>query len=295
MCSIRCQAQQRYCRVAIGGIMKAPDFSYVRPDTLQEALAILADDEAMPLAGGQSLMPMMNFRLAAPETIVDLNAIDDLRGINVADGIVKIGAMTRYAELAQSDEIATHAPLIRLALPHIAHAAIRNRGTIGGSIALADPAAEMPAVMLALGATVEVEGANGKRRVAADDFFLGLYETALEDAELITAISIPQREPDDRFGFYELARRHGDYAMAGVAIAIPAQGAAKIAFFGNADRAIRATGAELALSSGISDAAVQSALDSLDALPFDGDLNAESGTKRHLAGVVLKRALKGLG
>lgn len=237
-------------------------------------------------------MPMMNFRLASPETLVDLNAIEDLRGISVANGTVTIGAMTRYVELAESDIIAAQIPLFRMALPHIAHAAIRNRGTIGGSVALADPAAEMPALMLALGAMIEVEGAGGKRTIAADDFFLGLYETALNEAELVTAISIPKSGPGDRFGFHELARRHGDYAMAGVAIAIRAR-AIRIAFFGIADRAIRATGAEAALASGISEASVRTAIGRLDKLAFDGDLNAEAGTKRYLAGVVLKRAIAG--
>ena len=272
--------------------MKAPDFSYVKPASVAEALAILADPEAdaMPLAGGQSLMPMMNFRLAAPGTLVDLNGIDALRGIRADGDVIRIGAMTRYADLAAAPEIAAHVPLIAMALPHIAHAAIRNRGTIGGSVSLADPAAEMPALLLALGATVHVQGTAGARRIAADDFFLGMYETALDEGELVTEIAIPARQEGQRFGFYELARRHGDYAMVGVAISEVPGKTCRIAFFSIADRAIRATAAEAALASGDLAAAVAA----LDDLPFDGDLNAAPGTKRHLAGIALKRAVEGL-
>lgn len=282
-----------------GDGMKAADFSYTRPDTVQDALAILADPDAdaMPLAGGQSLMPMMNFRLAFPGTLVDLNGIPGLRGIQAADGVVRIGAMTRYAELAASAEIASHVPLFGTALPYIAHAAIRNRGTIGGSVSLADPAAEMPALLLALDAEIHVEGRGGARRIGAENFFLGLFETALNEGELVTEVVVPQRSVTDRFAFYELARRHGDYAMAGVAVRMsgasePAD--CRIAFFGIADRAMRATGAEAALSAGLSDDAIDAAVSSLTDLRFDGDLNAKPETKRHLAGVVLKRALKGL-
>ena len=279
--------------------MKAADFSYARPRTVQEALAILADPQAdaMPLAGGQSLMPMMNFRLAAPGTLVDLNGIECLRGIEASDGMVRIGAMTRYNELATSPAVATHAPLIGMALPHIAHAAIRNRGTIGGSVSLADPAAEMPALLLALDATICVEGVSGSRRIAADEFFLGFYETALDEGELVTEILVPQKTEHDLFTFYELARRHGDYAMVGVAVRLPqtpATSSCRIAFFSISDRATRATGAEAALAAGLSDAAVEAAVASLAELQFDGDLNAAPDTKRHLAGVVLKRALAGL-
>ncbi|MGR3342539.1 MAG: FAD binding domain-containing protein [Paracoccaceae bacterium] len=279
--------------------MKAADFSYARPKTVQEAIAILADPEAdaMPLAGGQSLMPMMNFRLAAPGTLVDLNGIERLRGIEVSGGVVRIGAMTRYCELAASPGVATHAPLFGMALPHIAHPAIRNRGTIGGSVSLADPAAEMPALLLALDATICVEGASGPRRIAADEFFLGMYETALDKGELVTEILVPQKTERDRFAFYELARRHGDFAMVGVAVRLPdtpASSFCRIAFFSISDRAVRATDAEAALSAGLSDEAVEAAIASLAELQFAGDLNAAPDTKRYLAGVVLKRALEGL-
>lgn len=272
--------------------MKAADFRYERPATIVAALALLADEtvESAVLAGGQSLMPMMNFRIAQPELLVDLNGIADLAGVSVAGDRLTIGAMTRYATLEQSPEL-THAPLIAQALPHIAHSAIRNRGTIGGSLALADPAGEMPAVMLALGAEITVQSAEETRVIAVDDFFLGVYETARRATELLTSVSIPTAQPGDRFGFYEIARRHGDYAMAGVAIS-QRQGQFRIAFFSVADRALRATGAEEVLNADPTD--IDAAVKRLSEISFDGDLNASSETKQHYAGVVLRRALAGM-
>ena len=279
--------------------MKAPDFRYERPATLSEALAILGDDtqDATPLAGGQSLVPMMNFRIAQPETLVDLGALDELRGITDANGGLRIGAMTRYSDLVSNEDVARHLPLFVRAIPHIAHAAVRNRGTIGGSVALADPAAEMPAVLLALDATIAVTGQTGTRRIAADDFFLGLYETALEPDELITEIVVPARTPEDRFGFYELARRHGDYAMAGVAISVRGRDTVdrcRIAFFGVSDRAVRAGKAETALQGKDLEDGLAGARAALDELDFAADLNASQSMKRHLSGVVLERAMGGL-
>jgi carbon-monoxide dehydrogenase medium subunit len=281
--------------------MKPPNFDYERPATLAEALALLggSDGEARPLAGGQSLMPMMNFRLAGPDLLVDLNGIEELAGIAETGDAILIGAMTRYAALERSELVAKHLPLVMMALPHIAHPAIRNRGTIGGSVGLADPAAEMPAVLLALGATIIAVSAAGERSIAADDFFLGLYETALRPGEIVKAISVPKAGGTDRFAFHELARRHGDYAMAGVAIAAsgtsPLSGL-RIAFFGVCDRAIRANGAEDALNGRAAgdDAALERAAGTLDAMDFDGDLNASAETKRHLAKVLLKRAVQEL-
>ncbi len=281
--------------------MKAADFRYERPGSLAEAFELLDDDtlDAMPLAGGQSLMAMMNFRLAQPGMLVDLSALDDLKGIAADKHGLRIGAMTRYVDLANSPLIAEHAPLLHMALPHIAHAAVRNRGTIGGSVALADPAAEMPALLLALDAEITVQSSAGSKTCAAADFFLGMYQTSLEAGALVTAISIPARAPDRRFGFYELARRHGDYAMAGVAVS--ATGASngpctdyRIAFFSIADRALRASAAEAALEGKAPRDGAQAAIAALGELPFAGDLNAGSATKRHLSGVVMKRALEGM-
>ena len=279
--------------------MKPPNFTYAKPKSLSDALELLADEnqDAMPLAGGQSLMPMLNFRLAAPDTLVDLNGVEELCGIRVDGTHVRIGAMARYAELGASELVAEHLPLFSMALPHIAHAAVRNRGTIGGSVALADPAAEMPALLLALDASIRVLGSSGLRTIAADDFFEGLYETALETGELITEISVPMRGAQDRFGFYELARRHGDYAMMGVAIAAAGSTAidnCRIAFFGIGDKAVRATGAETALRGRSVADALDDAKMALADLPMAGDLNASEATKRHLSGVVLERALRDL-
>lgn len=278
--------------------MKAADFRYDRPGSLGDALALLADEalDAAPLAGGQSLMPMMNFRLAQPGMLVDLSALDDLRGLAVRDGALRIGAMTRYVELSQEPLVAEHAPLIAMALPHIAHAAVRNRGTIGGSVALADPAAEMPALLLALDAEITVQSTAGSKVHSAADFFLGMYETALEQGELVTEIAIPLAAAGRRFAFYELARRHGDYAMAGVAVATSGDvcSDSRIAFFSIADRALRATVAEAALEGKTPMDGAEAAVAALADLPFAGDLNAGTATKQHLSGVVLKRALERL-
>jgi len=271
--------------------MKPGEFQYEKPSTLAEALALMAGEEAAALAGGQSLMPMMNFRVAQPDVLVDLAGIAELTGIEAGDGLLRIGAMTRYAEIMPYPDLVKRVPLVAMALPHVAHSAIRNRGTLGGSLALADPAAEMPAVMRVLGATLMVAGPDGTRRIAADDFFLGAYETALEPGELLTGVEIPVAQDGDRFGFHEVARRHGDYAMAGVAVAVRG-GTPAIAFFSVADGAVRAPAAEAALAS--DEGAIETAVEALDEIQFAGDLNAGETMKRHLAGVVLRRAWEGL-
>lgn len=279
--------------------MKPAVFSYEKPESLEELLHLLgeSDKDFQVLAGGQSLMPMMNFRLAQPELLIDMNAVAELQFIEASDDSIQIGAMTRYTQLAKSRLVAEHLPLAAMALPHIAHAAVRNRGTIGGSAALADPAAEMPALLLALGASLELASTAGTRQVYADDFFLGIYETALEEREIIKSITIPIKQAGNGFGFYELARRHGDYAMAGAAVATktldPISGI-KIAMFGVGDRAQRMRGAEQAFEGkALNDtAALAAAIESLNEFEFEGDLNADAATKKHLAGVVLGRALK---
>lgn len=266
--------------------MKAASFRYERPNDLNGALALIADEDTVALAGGQSLMPMMNFRLARPEVLVDLNRIDGLAGVEDSGDALRIGAMTRYADLGRSEAVAAHAPLIHRALPHIAHAAIRNRGTIGGSVALADPAAEMPALLIAMDARVGLQSASGAREVAAEDFFLGIYETARAEDELVTEVVIP-KAGGAKSGFYELARRHGDYAIAGCALTTGAD--VRVAFFAVADRAIRVPAAEAALTADDVDAAVAALAD----VDFEADPNADGATKRHLAGVVLRRAWEG--
>jgi len=281
--------------------MKAPDFDYARPQTLSEALKLLDQNVryTMLLAGGQSLMPMLNFRLAAPDLLIDLSSIDELSGVVDEGDAIVIGAMTRCADLERSDFVAKHLPLMMKALPFIAHPAIRNRGTIGGSVALADPAAEMPALLLALDATIVLVSQQGERRIAADDFFLGLYETARRPGEIVKAISIPKVAGAQRFAFDELARRHGDYAMVGLAATASKVAPFKdlrLAFFGITDRAMRATKAEGILNghNGGDDQVMNSANEAIDALSFDSDVHASAKTKRHLAGVLLKRVLRAL-
>ena len=183
-----------------------------------------ASKDARLLAGGQSLIATLNMRLSAPSLLIDINGIGGLDGIAHKDGMVEIGALARHAAAERSDMIAKHAPLIARAMPHIGHAAIRNRGTLGGSIAFADPAAELPACLLALDGEVEATGPKGKRTIKADDFFKGLFETALGPQDVLTAIRVPAAGKDTRVGFAELARRHGDYAIVGLAASARADG-----------------------------------------------------------------------
>jgi carbon-monoxide dehydrogenase medium subunit len=229
-------------------------------------------------------------RLSAPRLLVDINAIDELKRISIKDGMLEIGALVRHAEAESSPEIARHAPLIALAMPHIAHPAIRNRGTVGGSIALADPAAELPACLLALDGEVAITGAAGARIVKADDFFKGLFETALAPGEILTAIRVPVATAAHRCGFAELARRHGDYAMVGVAAAARADGKTlkdvRLAYFGVAATPMRARAAETAIETGADPLAVLAR----DLDPHD-DVVASAATKMHLAGVLLRRVL----
>ncbi len=282
--------------------MKAPRFAYARPASVAEALALLAEhkDEARVLAGGQSLVPMLNFRVAAPKVLVDINRIAGLSGIKVAKNHIRIGALTRHVELERSADVARHLPLIASAMPHIAHPAIRNRGTFGGSCALADPAAELPACALALGATFVVAGRKGERRVAAQDFFRGLYATALKAGELLVAAEFPLPERGHAPAFGELARRHGDYAMVGVAAHGSTQGGkfsdVRVALFGVGDRPMRAARFERALDGRPAAAnTIEGALAALDAdLDPRADLHASAAMKRHLAKVLAGRVLRQL-
>jgi carbon-monoxide dehydrogenase medium subunit len=231
--------------------MKPAPFVYQRPPTLPEALAILAAHrgEARVLAGGQSLMPLLAMRLARPERLVDINRIDELKGISQDAGTLTIGAMTRYSEILASPEVAAHAPLLAEAIRHVAHHAIRNRGTIGGSLALADPAAETPAACLALNARVLARSASGEREIAIDDFLFGLLATALADDEIIVAVRIPKRPPSARHVFLEFARRRGDYAQAGIILAPAHAGVAehRAVIFGVGGKSLRSPALEAAL------------------------------------------------
>ena len=274
--------------------MKPAPFAYKKARSLEEAIALLGQHkDARLLAGGQSLIATLNMRLSAPALLIDINGIGGLDGIALKGGMVEIGALTRHVAAERSDIVAKHAPLIARALPHIGHAAIRNRGTLGGSIAFADPAAELPACLLALDGEVEATGPKGKRTIKAADFFKGLFETALGPQDVLTAIRVPAASKDTRVGFAELARRHGDYAIVGLAASARAQAKGladvRLAFFGVGATAVRAKKAEAALAGGNVDAAVAA----LELDPPD-DVQATSATKKHLAGVLLRRVAKQL-
>ncbi len=193
--------------------MKAPAFAYAKPASLKEALELLKHPGAKALAGGQSLIPTLNMRLSSPELLVDISGLSELKNIEVKGETVRVGALVTHSELLNSREIAKHVPLLAQAVPHVAHAAIRNRGTIGGSLALADPAAEYPAVAVALDAVL----VTNERRIEAARFFKGLFETALKPGELLTAAEFPVAKASDKSVFLELTRRHGDYAIVGLA------------------------------------------------------------------------------
>ena len=280
--------------------MKAPRFAYARPASVAEALALLDKhkDDARVLAGGQSLVPMLNFRVAAPKVLIDINRIAALSGIKVTKSQVRIAALVRHVELERSAEIAKHLPLVASTMPHIAHPAIRNRGTFGGSCALADPAAELPACAIALGATFVVAGKKGERRIAAEDFFKGLYATALKTGELLVAAEFPLPKAGYASAFGELARRHGDYAMVGAAVHGSTQGGRfsdmRVVFFGVGDRPQRAASFERALEGQPASAkAIDGALAKID-LEARADLHASAATKLHLAKVLAGRVLKQL-
>ena len=276
--------------------MKPAAFAYAKARSLDHAIALLGEHEgARVLAGGQSLMATLNMRLDSPSLLVDINGISGLDGIALRDGAVEIGALVRQSDAERSDVIAVHAPLIAKALPHIGHRAIRNRGTLCGSVAFADPAAELPACLLALGGEVDIAGPEGSRTVKADDFFRGLFETALTPRDVVTAIRVPAASDDMRYAFAELARRHGDYAMAGLAASARAEGGGladvRLAYFGVGSTPIRAKRAEAAFVGGaIDESRIEAAVAALagDLDPPD-DIQATGAVKRHLAGVLLRR------
>ena len=275
--------------------MKPAPFAYARARSVAQAIELLAHEEARLLAGGQSLIATLNMRLSAPRLLIDLNGIGGLDGIARNDGWLEIGALVRHVQAERSAEVARHAPLIARALPHIGHPAIRNRGTIGGSIAFADPAAELPACLLALGGELVITGPQGSRNVKADDFFKGLFETALTPHDVLTAIRVPAADAGTRSGFAEFARRHGDYAIAGLAAAARADGKGlrdvRLAFFGVGATPLRARQAETALGGGDVAAAVKALEQDLN--PPD-DVQATGAVKKHLAGVLLQRVSRQL-
>jgi carbon-monoxide dehydrogenase medium subunit len=253
--------------------LKAPSFAYVKPRSLTEAFELLERPGAKILAGGQSLIPTLNLRLSSPELLVDITGIKGMSKIEVLNGMVRIGALCTQAQLERSAEIKDHLPLIAEAVSHIAHPAIRNRGTLGGSLALADPAAELPACALALEAVLIVSGKKSERRVKAAEFFKGLFETDLRRGEVLTGAEFPEA---DKSVFLELTRRQGDYAIVGLA-AVNKGTERRFAFFGVGGSPVLVK--------------PQSLEEAKSSLPMpSADLYHSSSTKLHLAKVLLERA-----
>jgi carbon-monoxide dehydrogenase medium subunit len=281
--------------------MKASAFAYARATSVGNALDLLAahGDRAKVLSGGQSLMPAMNLRLISPELIVDIGDIAELRGIAVRGDVLTIGALTRHVDLARSPEIAAHAPLLTQAIANVAHPAIRNKGTIGGSLAHADPASELPACMVALKSTIIVRGQAGERRIAAQDFFTGIYETALSAQELLVAVELPVAEKNSAHFFLEFARRHGDYAIAGLAAqaVVEGEGFAELrpVFFAVGDRPVLASAAAKLVKIPITPAVLSAASAALgEELDPHDDQQASGSMRRHLAKVLLARCVSSL-
>jgi carbon-monoxide dehydrogenase medium subunit len=275
--------------------VKPAPFAYERARSLDHAIELMGAEDACLLAGGQSLIATLNMRLSRPRLLVDINRVPGLDHITSSNGQIEIGALVRYAQAERSTEIAAHAPLIAKALPFIGHPAIRNRGTIGGSIAFGDPAAELPACFVALDGEAVIARPSGTRVVKADAFYKGLFESALTPRDVLTAIRIPAATSETRTGFAELARRHGDYAMVGLAANARATGKTlsdvRLVFFGVGTTPVRARTAEAALASGDIDAAAKAVATDLD--PSD-DVQASSAVKRQLAGVLLQRVARQL-
>jgi aerobic carbon-monoxide dehydrogenase medium subunit len=277
------------------GLKPAP-FAYAKARSVAHAIELLATHDARLLAGGQSLIATLNMRLSQPALLVDINGISGLDQVTLKNGDVEIGALVRHAQAERSAEIAQAAPLIALALPHIGHPAIRNRGTVGGSLAFADPAAELPACVVALGGEIEIVGPNGQRTINAEEFFKGLFETALTPRDMLTAIRVPAASAGSRVGFAEFARRQGDYAMVGLAACAQADGKrlkdVRLAYFGLGATPVRARKAETALADGDVEGAVSALADDLEP---SNDMHASSEVKAHLAGVLLRRVARQLG
>jgi carbon-monoxide dehydrogenase medium subunit len=282
--------------------MKAPAFLYRRPHDIDEALALLGDHagDAQVLAGGQSLMPTLNMRLSKPALLVDINRIDVLRGIEDRGDTIRIGALVRHTEVLESALVARQLPLLAMAIPHVAHMAVRNRGTTCGSLALADPSAEMPAVAVALKADIVLRKRGATRTVAARDFFQGLYQTDRGDDEMISEIVLPAATPDQIFGFSELSRRHGDFATVGVAIA--ARRAASglndlnVVIFGSEATPLMSTSAAgISIAPDLSDKALaEIAYEIAREMDPISNHQGRGDTKRKQAAVLLKRTLKNM-
>lgn len=280
--------------------MKLPPFEYASPATLQEAIALLSarDGDARPLAGGQSLLPLMAYRLASPALLVDLGRIPDLDKIEIRDDGVHVGALTRWCQIESDDRLKRAHPLLREAVTNIAHYQIRNRGTIGGSIAHADPAAEMPALIIACGAAIEVAGAKGNRTILAKDLITGSLETSLKSDELIVSVKFPRWAPGTKWAFQEFAKRRGDFALGGIALHFQsdAQGnatAVHIGAFGTGEIPVRLTGVEEFVNAKKVDAKLAQEAGRLarSKVSASADMHAGVEYRKALIGTLLERAL----
>jgi carbon-monoxide dehydrogenase medium subunit len=281
------------------GEVKAASFEYVAATTLDEAVAMIGDrgDEAKVLAGGQSLVPLMVMRLARPEVLIDINGIGGLDHVRVEDRVLRIGALARQRVVELDPGVTTHFPLVTDAVSTIGHVAIRNRGTVGGSIAHADPAAEWPALLMALDGEVDLVSSRGRRTLGADDLFLSVMTTALAPDELILEVRL--RLPSGQVGtsFVELARRHGDFAIVGVAAVLGLEGGVvqhcRLALSGVGETAVRARAAEAALVGGLGDDArfALAAQAVADEIQPPGDLQGSADYRRKVASVLVRRAL----
>ena len=281
--------------------MKLPPFAYACPTTLPEAIELLAshDGDAKAIAGGQSLVPMLAFRLAQPTLLVDLRKLADLRGIRISDQGVTLGAMVRWRDIEDDDRLETAHPLLKAAIAHVAHYQIRNRGTVGGSIAHADPAAEMPGIAITCDAEIAVVGKSGAHVIQAADFFQGALTTALTPDEIIVEIRLPAWPAGRRWGFQEFARRRGDFAMAAAAVFYDqdARGKARnahVGVIGVGDRPLRLTAVEDVLNGESIDEATIAKADAATSAAVDpqDDIHASAAYRRSLVGTMVERALK---
>lgn len=281
--------------------MKPAPFRYIAARSLDEALFAKAQhgEDARFLAGGQSLVPAMNFRLAQPTVLIDINALAELGGVRRDANAIRIGALTRYYQLQADTHVATHQKLLGEALPHIAHPQIRNRGTLGGNLAHADPASEMPALMLTLGGRLRAKSTTGERWIAADDFFVGALTTALQPDELLAEIELPDLPARTGTSFMEVARRRGDFALMGVVATVTLDpdgrcAQARLGYCGAGDRPLLATEAASSLVGGsVTTADIDAAAALVQrAIDPQGNQHAAVGYQRHLAGVLTRRTLQ---
>ena len=275
--------------------MKPPRFEYDEPRTVEETLALLAEhgEEAKVLAGGQSLVPLLNFRLARPERLVDVNNVAELDYLRLDDGTLRIGALVRQSRLERSEEVADAFPLLREAVRFVGHTQVRNRGTVGGSVAHADPAAELPAALTALDARFHVRSARGARVVHAGELFITHLTTALEPDELLTEIEVPLPQPGTGYAFVEFARRLGDFALGGAAVLLGPAGDASIALLAAAPTPVRVSQAEAFLQGRVVDEATarEAAALAVEGVEPTGDIHGSSEYRRGLIQTLVQRAL----